>query len=275
MDNAIRFREMIRRGEIPLGTIVSFNDPAISEALCPDLDFIWIDAEHGSMSLPIIQGHVMALKGSHAAAIVRVPWNDPVLIKPILLGYVTRDGKLINGYPYREGSYFSGGFAAVVKGDRKPAVIDRTGRITAGPGDEFSAIAMFSGGLAAAIPKGGSKWGFINPKGEFVIAAQFDQAEAFSEGLAKIKKGELTGFIDTTGKMVIEPKFHEAQRFSNGLAPVRMGSQWGYADRTGKLVIPLGYSQANVFRAGLALIRQGGTARYINASGRFVGPAGE
>jgi 2-dehydro-3-deoxyglucarate aldolase/4-hydroxy-2-oxoheptanedioate aldolase len=84
LENAIRFREMIRRGEIPLGTVVSFNDPAISEALCPDLDFLWIDAEHGSMSLPVIQGHVMALKASRAAAIVRVPWNDPVLIKPIL-----------------------------------------------------------------------------------------------------------------------------------------------------------------------------------------------
>jgi 2-keto-3-deoxy-L-rhamnonate aldolase RhmA len=84
MENAIRFREMIRRGEIPLGTIVSFNDPAISEALCRDLAFIWIDAEHGAMTLAIIQSHIMALKGSHAAAIVRVPWNDPVLIKPIL-----------------------------------------------------------------------------------------------------------------------------------------------------------------------------------------------
>jgi 2-dehydro-3-deoxyglucarate aldolase/4-hydroxy-2-oxoheptanedioate aldolase len=36
------------------------------------------------MSLPVVQGHVMATKGSRATAIVRVPWNDPVLIKPIL-----------------------------------------------------------------------------------------------------------------------------------------------------------------------------------------------
>ena len=63
MENAIRFRDLIRRGEIPLGTIVSFNDPAITEALCRDLDFIWIDAEHGAMTLAIIQSHIMALKG--------------------------------------------------------------------------------------------------------------------------------------------------------------------------------------------------------------------
>ena len=84
MEKAIRFRDMIQRGEIPLGTIVSLNDAAITEALCHDLDCIWIDGEHSAMSLPIIQSHVMAMKGSHAAAIVRVPWNDLVLIKPIL-----------------------------------------------------------------------------------------------------------------------------------------------------------------------------------------------
>jgi 2-keto-3-deoxy-L-rhamnonate aldolase RhmA len=84
MENANLFREKLKRGGIPLGTIISFNDPTVTEALCHDLDFVWIDAEHSAMSLPVIQGHVMATKSSRAAAIVRVPWNDPVLIKPIL-----------------------------------------------------------------------------------------------------------------------------------------------------------------------------------------------
>jgi 2-dehydro-3-deoxyglucarate aldolase/4-hydroxy-2-oxoheptanedioate aldolase len=84
MENAIHFLDKLKRGGIPLGTIVSFNDPTVTEALCRDLDFVWIDSEHSAMSLPVVQGHVMATKGSRAAAIVRVPWNDPVLIKPIL-----------------------------------------------------------------------------------------------------------------------------------------------------------------------------------------------
>jgi 2-keto-3-deoxy-L-rhamnonate aldolase RhmA len=84
MQNAVYFKEKLERGGIPLVTIISFNDPTVTEAVCRDLDFVWIDSEHSAMSLPIIQGHVMATKGSRAAAIVRVPWNDPVLIKPIL-----------------------------------------------------------------------------------------------------------------------------------------------------------------------------------------------
>jgi 2-keto-3-deoxy-L-rhamnonate aldolase RhmA len=84
MENSARFQAKLQRGEVCLGTIISFNDPTVTEALCRDLDFVWIDAEHGAMTLEIIQGHVMATKGSRAVPVVRVPWNDPVLIKPVL-----------------------------------------------------------------------------------------------------------------------------------------------------------------------------------------------
>jgi 2-dehydro-3-deoxyglucarate aldolase/4-hydroxy-2-oxoheptanedioate aldolase len=48
------------------------------------VDYIWIDAEHNPLSLESIQGHVMATKGTSTIPLVRVPWNDPVLIKPVL-----------------------------------------------------------------------------------------------------------------------------------------------------------------------------------------------
>ena len=68
MQNGDFFSEKLERGGIPLVTIISFNDPTVTEAVCRDLDFVWIDSEHSAMSLPIIQGHVMATKGSRAAA---------------------------------------------------------------------------------------------------------------------------------------------------------------------------------------------------------------
>jgi 2-dehydro-3-deoxyglucarate aldolase/4-hydroxy-2-oxoheptanedioate aldolase len=84
MENANKFKDKLRRGEVCLGTVISFNDPTIVEALSTVLDFVWIDAEHNAMTLEIIQGHLMATKGSDTAALVRVAWNDPVLIKPVL-----------------------------------------------------------------------------------------------------------------------------------------------------------------------------------------------
>jgi uncharacterized lipoprotein YddW (UPF0748 family) len=60
------------------------------------------------------------------------------------------------------------------------------------------------------------------PGMEFVvIPPQFEQADAFSEGLARVKIGEKWGYIDKTGKQVIQPQLDEANSFSEGHALVR------------------------------------------------------
>ncbi|MCC7449207.1 MAG: hypothetical protein IT324_17440 [Anaerolineae bacterium] len=84
MDRSELFKEKMRRGEVCLGTAISFSDPTVTEALCTVLDFVWIDTEHNPLSLADVQGHIMATKGTDVLPLVRVPWNDPVLIKPIL-----------------------------------------------------------------------------------------------------------------------------------------------------------------------------------------------
>jgi 2-dehydro-3-deoxyglucarate aldolase/4-hydroxy-2-oxoheptanedioate aldolase len=84
MENANKFRGRMRRGQICLGTSITFTDPTVTEALCSVLDFVWIDMEHSALSLETVQAHIMATKGSDTTPLVRVPWNDPVLIKPVL-----------------------------------------------------------------------------------------------------------------------------------------------------------------------------------------------
>jgi 2-dehydro-3-deoxyglucarate aldolase/4-hydroxy-2-oxoheptanedioate aldolase len=84
VEHAARFRDKLDRGEVCLGTAITFADPTVTEALCTVLDFVWIDMEHNPLSLETVQGHIMATKGSATTPLVRVPWNDPVLIKPVL-----------------------------------------------------------------------------------------------------------------------------------------------------------------------------------------------
>jgi 2-dehydro-3-deoxyglucarate aldolase/4-hydroxy-2-oxoheptanedioate aldolase len=84
MENAIKFKDKLARGQVCLGTNITFRDPTVTEALSGLCDFLWIDMEHNPLSLADVQGHIMATKGSDCCPIVRVPWNDPVLIKPVL-----------------------------------------------------------------------------------------------------------------------------------------------------------------------------------------------
>ncbi len=83
--NLSRVRDKVLRKELVIGTHVATSDPVVSEILCTaGFDFVWIDAEHGAMDRKDINLHVMAIRGRGVAPFVRVPWNDPVLVKPIL-----------------------------------------------------------------------------------------------------------------------------------------------------------------------------------------------
>ena len=76
--------DRMRQGEIVLGSVITINDPIVTEALCSAYDFLWIDTEHNPMPLDVVQGHLLAAKGTGVTMLVRVAWNDPVLIKPVL-----------------------------------------------------------------------------------------------------------------------------------------------------------------------------------------------
>ena len=54
------------------------------------------------------------------------------------------------------------------------------------------------------------KYGYIDTTGKVVIPCQYDDAWSFSEGLARVWKGEKTGFVDKNGKEVIPCEYDEA-----------------------------------------------------------------
>ena len=78
------FREKMLRGETCFGTSITFTDPAVTESLVGDVDFVWIDTEHNPLTPERVQMHLMAVRGTPVFPLVRVAWNDPVLIKQIL-----------------------------------------------------------------------------------------------------------------------------------------------------------------------------------------------
>jgi len=91
--------------------------------------------------------------------------------------------------------------------------------------------ADFSEGFTAI--KVGTKWGFMNRKGEYPIQPQFDEVGFFSEGLPAVKVGAKWGFVDGKGKWVIPASFDGAGYFSEGLAAAKIGERWGFINKSG------------------------------------------
>ena len=78
-------REKLNRGLPVLGTHVSLHDPVITELFGrTGFDYIWIDTEHTPIDLHCLETHLMAVRASGAASVVRVPWFDNVRAKPVL-----------------------------------------------------------------------------------------------------------------------------------------------------------------------------------------------
>lgn len=48
--------------------------------------------------------------------------------------------------------------------------------------------------------------------------------------------GDKYGYIDTSGNIVINPQFDFAEAFSEGTAKVEIEERWAYIDKSGKIV---------------------------------------
>lgn len=75
----------IQTGETVLGTHIFAGAPMLTECVAQaGYDVIWIDCEHTHITTDVLMNNLIAAKAGGTPAIVRIPWNDPVLAKPVL-----------------------------------------------------------------------------------------------------------------------------------------------------------------------------------------------
>jgi 2-keto-3-deoxy-L-rhamnonate aldolase RhmA len=82
--NIHKFRDKLRAGQVCLGPGVSLSDPAVTEALCDSVDFLWLDLEHSPIGLESLQAHLIAARAGGAPVLVRVPSGEVAWVKRVL-----------------------------------------------------------------------------------------------------------------------------------------------------------------------------------------------
>lgn len=146
---------------------------------------------------------------------------------------------------------------------------------------------------APLVTETGTKWGYIDAKGNFAIKPIFRQVEDFQpNGLAVVwTEDEHTGVINAQGNYVIQPKYNYIIPFAegrviafsdqggklfdekgkvlfetagaigylnSGLAPFtpdKSRAAWGYIDKNGKIALKPTYKVAQPFEDGKALVK--------------------
>ena len=82
-----QFKRALRDNRTIYGTWLMSAAPSTAEALgCAGLDFLVVDMEHVPVDTPQMIELLRTVAGTPAAPVVRLPWNDMVMIKRALDG---------------------------------------------------------------------------------------------------------------------------------------------------------------------------------------------
>ncbi len=80
-----KLKNIVKNGGIIKGTHVFCGSPMLTEAMAQSgYDAVWIDMEHTHLGKAEVLDNLIAIRAGGAASFVRIPWNDPVLAKPII-----------------------------------------------------------------------------------------------------------------------------------------------------------------------------------------------
>ena len=102
---------------------------------------------------------------------------------------------------------------------------------------------------------GGSKWGYINEKGIFVLPAKYEMARDFQEnGLAIVQFNNLTGIINSDGYFIVNPKYDTISPFSEGRTMVIDSEGFKVIDESGKVITSKAYSFIDDYQEGRAVV---------------------
>ncbi len=96
---------------------------------------------------------------------------------------------------------------------------------------------LFNDGLLA-VSEDGSKWGYINPKGEMVIDDKFDGAGAFYDGHAIVVVDEFYQVIDKKGEFVLSEGYDYLRRsVESGLLIFEKNDLFGIMDDKEQIIV--------------------------------------
>ena len=199
-------------------------------------------------------------------------------------GWLDKKGNVVIEAQYSDAGLFNDGLAlAIRKNDKKSwineyAFINKKGEIVV-DFNTYAKMQSFSEGLAAVNVENDNKdvWGYINTKGEVVIAPTYGYAYSFGDGVAIVGKNDKKFVIDTKGEVVFIPEkdmiFLE-EEFSEGLMPVAKGNdlkaKCGFINTKGEEVLPFEYDYAESFIDGTAYVIKDKKFLVIDKKGKVL-----
>lgn len=192
-------------------------------------------------------------------------------LRDSLYAYYNTSGKQVIGERFTEAFSFSKGLAKVEEKGLQ-AYIDHNGKYVVHPA--FKEITFFTDSLL--IFGNGDTYGLMKPSCEIVVPNKYLEIGQPSEGLAIVVDGdEYLGYINERGEEVIAPQYDlipnylDRSQFRQGAAIVSKDDQYGIINTKGKDIIPFKYDNIGSWGELIAAQKKGKWG-YINRANQFV-----
>jgi hypothetical protein len=165
-----------------------------------------------------------------------------------------------------------GNFIVVPENDdwTRLGFLDKDGTRLGGGEYQFNSDEFQVGeGLFAVMS--GDAYGYVDRTGTLVIPAEYEEAWAFSDGLAVVQKGGRHFYIDKAGKTAVEPKeaFDYLTDFDGDLAVAGKADKYGLIDKSGAVVLAPQYDWLES-TGGVIVATKGEKVGIIDRSGAWI-----
>ena len=242
--------------------------PAFSQSPCETPGPIPFQ-DHGKWGYLSGDGIVIAARFDFAGPFTA---EGAVACDPALCGLIDKNGKFISPtwLPKRRlfPQHYTEGLSPAIE-DGKWGYVDRNRKIIIA--FQFEHANPFDGGMARVVMN--KKEFFINKQGTR-ITPNFDWAFDFHEDLAAVGVAGKVGYIRRDGSFAIPPVNHSASGidFSEGLVAIRVNGKVGFMDKNGTIVIQPKYDDVFPFSNGLAPVQVRGKWGYVDKAGNLALP---
>lgn len=194
-------------------------------------------------------------------------------VKDSLYGYYNTLGEQVIPERFTEAFSFANGKAKVEEKGLQ-AYIDKSGKYIVHPA--FEEIEFLTDSLL--IYGNGDTYGLMKPSCQIVVPNKYEKIGQISEGLAIIVYNDLLGYINERGEEVIAPQFDlipnymNKSQFKGGSAVVAKNGSYGVINTKGKDIIPLKNEGIGNWTE-LTAIKRKGKWGFINRANQLVIPA--
>lgn len=159
---------------------------------------------------------------------------------------------------WEEVSHFSDGIAAVKTNEKWALIDDSFSQVT---DDVYEDIAMnengFCCGQERVFAKSKDGYRMLNQKGEGIGNDVYEDARPFeTDALTAVKKNSKWGFVDTSGNVVVDYMYEDARAFTQGVAAVKKNGKWGYINASNEMIVEPAFEDAYPFEEnGMAPVK--------------------